>query len=824
MVQIVNADSVAGVVEDGQRIRRLIGNVVLRQEETRLRANRATQFLDFDVTLFEGNVRIIEEGDTLTARQVRYSSATKIGEAEGDVRIADSAAVLFAPKATYDSRAKTSYFTEGARLVEEDAELTSRRGTYNSESKLATFTDDVRLTDSTTVLTSRRGTYSTRTRRADFAGDVRLEYPDTYLEADSLVHFRDMQLSEAHGRVFIERFGTEEPGEEGSATEAPGAEEPEAEADTTEIVVSEPDPLAADSLVADSLASDATAVRDSTLRTLLFGDRATHDERRGFSRIDGQPLLVTLRTDSTGAADTLLVRARILEAYRLDPASLDSMETAEAARRSAVVSRAAVDSVAVDSAAVSGVSVDSASVSGVPVDSVSVSGVPVDRDAGDSVAVDSGAVEGMPVDSASVSGAVADSLTTDLPALPDSLSASAATDSLSMGPPLTADNQQPAANDQQPIALPPGTEITRLVARDSVRIVQPDLVAVADSAVLDRFEFPPPEPQPGPPVPDSLAADTIVADSTAASQADSLGTDTEPEPENRDELRLFVRPSVWVDETQVTGAAMTVLARDETLDTLRVQGQAFAAQLDTTLAKVNQIRGRTMLALFAEEVQPDSTRENVLRQLLVWPNAETIYFRAKAQPEDAPPLPPDSLLDGAVQTSADSIAFTFARDTLRAVRGYRGIEGLSYAADIVPPDLQLDGYIYTPERRPTQPALLVPGSREAVRLGLSDSLAAPVFDIPDVDAARDSVGARLDSLETERVRLDSLRLDSLDAQQPIDLRPPPRELPEVRGDSSQTPARRPAPRGPRGHADARHLRQTHATKGMRGSATLVRKA
>ncbi|MEM6782737.1 MAG: OstA-like protein [Bacteroidota bacterium] len=795
LVQIVNADSVAGVIEDGQRVRRLIGNVVLRQEETRLRAQRATQFLDFDITLFEGDVRIIEEGDTLTARLVRYNSASKTGEAEGNVRIADSTAVLFAPSATYDSRAKTSVFTDGARLVEDDATLTSRRGTYNSRTKVATFTDDVRLTDSTTVLTSRRGTYNTETRRADFAGDVRLEHPDTHLEADSLVHFRETQQSEAHGRVFIERFGDEEPDQEDAdaapdvaPVEAPGGRAPKGT-----------DAEAAAQALAPSDSLGATTARDSTLRTLLFGDRALHDERLGFSRLDGQPLLVTLRTDSTGATDTLLVRARVLEAYRLDPASLDSMETAEAERRHVAEGLAAVDSVMVDSVAVSGEAVGRVSGDGLPVDSVLVGGESEDGAAvtgGEEDDPEEEALTSSEPDSEQGRGPPSEqgrgppTSGLDEVAL-DSLRAQYGDDWQSVADSLLAENSTadprpptPYAPDLRPTTydLPSGTEITRLVARDSVRIVQPDLVAVADSAVLDRFEIPPPEAV----LPDALMADSLMDVSLSAGSQDA-GTESS-EPENRDVLRLFTRPSVWVDETQVTGAAMTVLARAETLDTLRVDGQAFAAQRDTSLAKVNQIRGRTMLALFDEEMQPDSTRENTLRELLVWPNAEAIYFRAKEQEEeDAPPLPPDSLLDGAVQVSADSIAFTFARDTLRAVRGYRGIEGLSYAADIVPANLQLGGYVYTPERRPTQSVLLVPGSREAVRLGLSDSLATPVFDIPDVDAARDSVGARLDSLDAERLRLDSLRQDSLRSL-PIDLRPPPAELPTIQDDSAPPPS------------------------------------
>lgn len=490
LVTIVNADSVAGAVVDGERLRTLLGRVHLRQDSTDLRARRATQFLDRDEILFEGEVEIADGADTLNAREVTYNSRTRVGNAVGDVRLADAEAELFSRSVTYFRTQQRAAFDEPVRLVEREggAVLTSDRGTYRTDTKEAFFEGDVQLVDSTTTLTSHRGRYGTEDKRADFSGDVRLvRPPDTRLDADSLTHYRDTEVSYASGNVRIERFG--------------GAEEGAAEA-------------------------------DSTRRTLLFGGTAFHDERARFSRVERDPLLVRLQTDSTGVTDTLLVRADVLEA------------------------------------------------------------------------------------------------------------------------------SQPETWDGQP--LPAGATLQRLVARRDVRLVGPQLAAVADSAVFDRVEFE-----------DSLAAASPV----------------------EDVVRLFREPVAWMHQrgsavyTEVSGDSIIVSARGESVDSVRVLGSAFTARPDSALGRVHQIRGRQLLALFAEDS---------LRWIKVWPNAEAVYFRADA----------GGALEGAVRFSADSLAFRFRGDDLRDVRGVRGIEGTYYDAGLIPEPLRLDGFRYAPERRPRRLSLL----------------------------------------------------------------------------------------------------------------------
>jgi lipopolysaccharide export system protein LptA len=163
---------------DSTRLRRLLGNVQVIQDSTRITSERALHYLQQRTYVFTGNVVLVERGDTLKADTVRYDEQRKIGRARGNVRLTDGDLFVQAPS-----------------------------GEYFAEEKRSEFRDGVRLVDSTSTLTSRAGTYFSDDERAEFYGDVRFEDADTYLEADSVTYFRSTGNTIARRRVFIRRKG-----------------------------------------------------------------------------------------------------------------------------------------------------------------------------------------------------------------------------------------------------------------------------------------------------------------------------------------------------------------------------------------------------------------------------------------------------------------------------------------------------------------------------------------------------------------------------------------------------------------------------------------
>ena len=175
VVQIVHADSSVGEVREGQRIRKLLGHVRLRQEDAEVYAQQAIQYVDTRLFELAGRVVIIDQGrDTLQAPVILYSEQARRGEAEGGIRYTDGEVTVVAPKAVYDLVRKEIYFSEG-----------------------------VRLRDSVSTLTSRQGIYRIKPREAFFWGDVHLLQDDVHIQADTLVHQRTLGETRAHGRVAL---------------------------------------------------------------------------------------------------------------------------------------------------------------------------------------------------------------------------------------------------------------------------------------------------------------------------------------------------------------------------------------------------------------------------------------------------------------------------------------------------------------------------------------------------------------------------------------------------------------------------------------------
>lgn len=193
--------------------------------------------------------------------------------------------------------------------------------------------------------------------------------------------------------------------------------------------------------------------------------------------------------------------------------------------------------------------------------------------------------------------------------------------------------------------------LRRLIAIDSVRIWQQDIAATADSVVYDRI-----------------------------AQGDTL---------QREETRLYKSPITWFEGSQVSGDTIRVKARGRSVDTVHVYGNAFAAQRDTALDKINQLKGRSITAYF---------RDDSLRRINAAPNAQAIRFLENDEGE----------LDGAWKGSGDQIVMWFRSGAIRRAGVYRGIESEVYGRELgpIPDPFQLEGFRWVPEQQPTKASLL----------------------------------------------------------------------------------------------------------------------
>ena len=354
-VEILNADFTEATTDSAGTVRRLVGNVRLRQDTTLLSSRSATIYESRGETVLDGAVRIVSGRDTLTAASVRYDSDTKTAAASGAVRLGDGESVLLAPAVTYDSRAEVSAFSGGGTILHRGATLTAPTGTYSSARRVAELDGPLQIEDSTGTLTAARGTYDADVRRADLAGDVRLRRPDARLWADSLVYFRRTERARAFGHAVLERIG------DGETT----AGRPQAPADSSrrtflfgerllfdgqaETAAVRGDPETAPPRPApppaggvDSTATPPAAPLPAAPPVAGGGVEAVPDSAaarppprlppvvRDPALSARDPLLLVLRADSTGRVDSTLARAPRIDAARL-VAGGDTLQTLSAA-------------------------------------------------------------------------------------------------------------------------------------------------------------------------------------------------------------------------------------------------------------------------------------------------------------------------------------------------------------------------------------------------------------------------------------------------------------------------------------------------------------
>jgi len=380
---------------------------------------------------------------------------------------------------------------------------------------------------------------------------------------------------------------------------------------------------------------------DTTSRSYLFGDWVDNQQTNRYSETRGRALLVRVRLDSTGTPqDSLVVRSHRLEAYRTDQS-----------RR-----LIAVDSVRIWQNNLAAVA-DSA-----VYDRVVATGAP------DSVRAPA------PVPEPRRRSSPDDSTSSDRP--PDTLATRdgplAAADSLVGGFDL-GDEAPPADSSQSDSTAARGT--TDAPATDSARTAQR-----------------------APSDPSRTGADTEPGRSVSGGWERPTARSEEAVP--LEESRLFGAPVTWFERSQVWGDSIRVRSQNRSLDTVFVRGAAFAAQQDTTLDRIQQLKAENLTAYFLRDS---------LRRIVAKPNARAIRFLSTG----------DGGLRGGARASGDSIVLHFRDGRMKRTSIKGGVESTYYRKpDAIPEPFELEGFQWTPERKPTRNGLLrAPRVRERLQLG-----------------------------------------------------------------------------------------------------------
>lgn len=264
-----------------ERYRKLIDDVVFRQESTTVYCDSSLFFSKRNTMEAFGHVRIVDDSTTITSRKLLY---------EGDTRMA--------------RLRENVIYTEGERRLYTDFL------DYDLDGEIANYFNNGKLIDTTNTLTSKIGYYFAKDNYAQFYTNVVLIAPDFTLKTDTLKYNTITKVAYTYGPTIIINE------EEGTTLHAKGGEF-RTEIDESDFIEGQIETddyyLEGDELYFDDLKKYYKAVKNVKMTAknddvIITGDEGFYDRRNGISKVYGNPLMKRILEADTFylAADTLV--------------------------------------------------------------------------------------------------------------------------------------------------------------------------------------------------------------------------------------------------------------------------------------------------------------------------------------------------------------------------------------------------------------------------------------------------------------------------------------------------------------------------------------
>ncbi|MGH1362313.1 MAG: OstA-like protein [Calditrichia bacterium] len=131
-LELVHADLSRGLKVADKELKILEGNVHVRQDTVDLYCDTATFYPDESRLELTGNVRILRNKETMTAKEVTYFSRRKLAIAKKDVHVWEPGRALYSEYLEYYYDSERAFAQTNVRLVDEGSRTTirSEKGDY----------------------------------------------------------------------------------------------------------------------------------------------------------------------------------------------------------------------------------------------------------------------------------------------------------------------------------------------------------------------------------------------------------------------------------------------------------------------------------------------------------------------------------------------------------------------------------------------------------------------------------------------------------------------------------------------------------------------
>jgi hypothetical protein len=175
-IEIVQAGSLEGIKYNGIEVRRLIGDVIFRQENTLMYCDSAL-FYEINNTIDAyGKIRIEGPNARLSGDVLHYDGNTKNAQINGkEVHLTDGKMDLSTTVLFYDLTNDVGSYYQGGMVKDKENTLTSDIGFYYAKNKEVFFKSKVRLNNPRYIMNSDTLKYNTINKTAYFFGPTTIK-------------------------------------------------------------------------------------------------------------------------------------------------------------------------------------------------------------------------------------------------------------------------------------------------------------------------------------------------------------------------------------------------------------------------------------------------------------------------------------------------------------------------------------------------------------------------------------------------------------------------------------------------------------------------
>ncbi|MDB4534767.1 hypothetical protein N9242_07835 [Vicingaceae bacterium] len=183
-IEILNANTLEFEEVNGEKIKRLIGDVRLKHDDALMFCDSAYIFSNTNTMDAYSNVRITQ-GDSLKlfGDSLKYDGNTKVAILRGDIRLINNDVILTTNFLDYNRTTNISYYYGGGTMVnqKENNTLTSQQGYYHTNTESFYFKEDVVLINPEYKIEADTLNYHSSSEIVNFLGPTTITSDDNFI-------------------------------------------------------------------------------------------------------------------------------------------------------------------------------------------------------------------------------------------------------------------------------------------------------------------------------------------------------------------------------------------------------------------------------------------------------------------------------------------------------------------------------------------------------------------------------------------------------------------------------------------------------------------